>query len=51
MRSLPSFFEWSLNLSCTTYLIFSNNSLGRLVLFAQKVGDYSREAIVLNVFV
>ena len=51
MRSLPSFFEWSLNLSCATYLTFSNNSRGQLDLFAQKVGDYSREAIVLNVFV
>ena len=51
MRSLPSFFEWSLNLSRETYLPYSNNSLGRLVFFAQNGGDYSREAIVLNILV
>ena len=45
MRSLPSFFKWSLNLSRETYLPCSNNSLGRLAFFAQNGGDcfeYSR---------
>lgn len=45
MRSLPSFFKWSLNLSRETYLPCSNNSLERLAFFAQNGGDcfeYSR---------